>query len=102
MARRHTGCDAALPPSATWAWHCLTAAVKQWYPGEGRNTMNRYLIVHAKSHDEGVRQSPFFSDQQAVVSQIRCLPNNDGTWSVWAEYELVEVKPVVSNRLARN
>lgn len=54
---------------------------------------HRYTIVTAKTFAEAIQKSPFFVGQKAQVEEVNASPNGDGTWSVFAEFQLNEPKP---------
>ena len=57
----------------------------------------RYATVVAKTYKEAVEKSPFFNGQKAHVSDIQASANSDGTFSVFAEFELDEQKEESAN-----
>ena len=58
---------------------------------------HRYIVVEAKTHEEALQKSPFFEGQKARVSDILASANSDGTFSVFAEFELDEQKEGSAN-----
>lgn len=54
---------------------------------------HRYDVVWAGSAEEAIEKSPFFVGQRATVQEIRVSANGDGTYTVFAEFELSEPKP---------
>lgn len=54
--------------------------------------MDRYVVVIADDPQEAVSKSPFFIGQSAKVERIQVSANLDGTYSVFAEFELLEPK----------